>query len=167
MPFGGHLIPMDPSGWPDMNWLGMAAAIVFSMILGFIWFNPKTPMGKVWVRGQGMDPDNMPKAPGGKMAQSMVIMVVGSFLTWFVFAHTFAVYEDSFRNAATGGDATYDLKVMDGVMGGVFTWLGFFLPLNLGAVAWDNKPWSFALVTTLYYAVTLVVGGILLVLVGA
>ena len=157
---------MDPNAWPDINYLGMAAAIVFSMILGFIWFNPKTPMGKVWVRGQGFDPDNMPKPPGGKMAQSMIIMVVGSLLTWFVFAHTFAVYEDAYRNAATGGDATYDLTAMDGVMGGLFTWLGFFLPLNLGAVAWDNKPWSFAIVTTLYYLVTLVVGGLLLVYVG-
>jgi hypothetical protein len=149
-----------------MNWLGMVAAIVFSMILGFIWFNPKTPMGRVWVRGQGLDPANMPKPPSKEMAQSMIIMVVGSILTWFVFAHTFAVYQDADRNAATGGDPTYDLKVMDGLMGGFFTWLGFFLPLNLGAVAWDRKPWSFALVTTAYYLVTLLVGGLLLVLIG-
>ena len=93
-------------------------------------------------------------------------MVVGSFLTWFVFAHTFAVYEDSFRNAATGGDPTYDMSVMDGIMGGLFTWMGFFLPLNLGAVAWDRKPWSFALVTTAYYLVMLVVGGVLLTVIG-
>ncbi len=156
---------MDPAGWPDMNWLGMAAAIVFSMILGFIWFNPKTPMGKVWVRGQGFDPANMPRPQPKEMTQSMIIMVVGSFLTWFVFAHTFAVYEDAYRNAATGGNPTYDLTLLDGLMGGLFTWLGFFLPLNLGAVAWDRKPWSFALITTLYYLVMLLVGGALLVLI--
>ena len=157
---------MDPTGWPDINWLGMLAAIVFSMILGFIWYSPKTPMGKLWLRGQGLDPGNMPKVPGGKMAQSMLIMVVGSFLTWFVFAHTFAVYLDSFRNAATGGDATYKFTAMDGVMGGVFTWLGFFLPLNLGAVAWENKSWGYALNNALYYLIMLVVGALLLVYVG-
>ena len=157
---------MDPSAWPDINWLGMAAAIAFSMVLGFIWFNPKTPMGKVWVRGQGLDPGHMPKPPGGKMAQSMIIMVVGTFLTWFVFAHTFAVYQDAYRNVETGGTDGYELSLMDGFFGGLFTWLGFFLPLNLGAVAWDNKPWSFALVTTAYYFVTLVAGGLLLTLVG-
>lgn len=156
----------------DLNWLGLAAAFVFSMILGFIWFSPKTPMGKVWIRGQGMDPDNMPKAPGGKMAVSMLIMVVGSFLTWFVIAHTMVAYNDAYRydcredNSLAGCDGDdWNLTIMDGVMAGLFTWLGFFLPLNLGAVAWENKSWGYALNTTAYYLLMLVVGGILMVVI--
>jgi len=92
-------------------------------------------------------------------------MLVGVALLMFVFAHNVMVYQDAYRNVATFGKAGYHLTVMDGVMGGLFVWLGFFLPLNLGAVAWDRKPWSFALVTTAYYLVTLVVGGILLVVI--
>src|SRR5262245_53079878 len=98
---------MDPTGWPDMNWLGMALAIVFSMVLGFVWFNAKTPMGRVWMRGQGLDPANPPAPPKNMMIQSMAIMVVGSILMWFVFTHTFGVYKDAYRNTTTGGDPTY------------------------------------------------------------
>ena len=155
----------------DLNWIGLAAAFAFSMVLGFIWFNCKTPMGKVWMRGEGLDPDNLPPVPAGKMVQSMLIMVVGSFLMFFVMAHTFIAYQDSYSydcredNSLKGCDGdVWELTWMDGVMGGLFTWAGFFLPLNLGAVAWQRKSWGYALNTTAYYLIILVVGGLFLAL---
>lgn len=158
----------------DLNWLGLGLAALVSIILGFLWFSPKTPMGRIWMRGMGMDPANMPKVQAGKMVQSMAIMLVGTFFLWFVFAHTNVAYDDAYdkdcaadsTQSLCDGKADYDLTVLDGVMGGLFTWLGFFLPLNLGAVAWENKSWGYALNTTAYYLIQLVVGGILLVTVG-
>lgn len=152
----------------DINWIGLAAAFAFSVVLGFIWFSPKTPMGRVWMRGQGLDPASMAKPPAGKMVQSMLIMLVGTFLLWFVFSHTVIAYQDAYTLdceddpdlAGCDGDH-WNLTWMDGATGGLFTWLGFFLPLNLGAVAWENKSWGYALNTTAYYLIQLVVGGIL------
>jgi magnesium-transporting ATPase (P-type) len=147
----------------DLNYLGMGLAIVASMILGFLWYSPKTPTGKVWCRGMGMDPDNMTPPPGGKMAVSMILMVIGSLLLFFMLAHSFIAYRDAYRLDEAG----YDLKLVDGIMGGVFTWLGFIVPIQLNSVAFENRPWSFFFVNASYYLVMLVVAGILLVTVGA
>jgi hypothetical protein len=159
---------MDPATFDFslFNWLGFALAIVANIILGFIWYAPWFPTGKVWLRHQGLDPSNMPKMKGAAMAMSMVLMLVGAVLMMFVFAHTNGVYLDAFRNTATGGRAGYHLSVMDGVMGGFFTWLGFIVPLNLNAVAFERKPWGLFFVNAGYYLVTLVLAGILIATVG-
>lgn len=154
---------MDPNSFDvaELNWLAIAIAIVFNMILGFLWYSPKTPTGKVWMRAMGMPADVKPT--GGQMAKGLILMIVGSFLMFFVFAHNFWVYEDAYRNAATGGDATYELGIMDGVWGALFTWLGFFVPLLWSSQAWEGKPWSLFFVNAAYYLVALLVAGILLV----
>jgi hypothetical protein len=160
---------MDPASasFSGMNWLGLGLAFVANLVIGFIWYAPWFPTGAAWVRMQGMDPKNMPKAPGGEMAKSMVLgMLIGPLLMLFVFTHNFWVYLDAFRNTATGGKAGYKLSIMDGIMGGVFTWLGFIVPLNLNSVAFDRKPWKLFFINTGYYLITLVVAGILLVTVG-
>jgi hypothetical protein len=155
---------MDPAAmnFGDLNWLAIGLSWLALMVLGFVWYAKWFPTGKVWMRGMGWDPDNMPKPPAGKMAVSMVLMVLGSFLMMFVFAHTNMVYEDAFRNEDTGGQAGYDLQLMDGITGAFFTWLGFIVPLNLNAVAFDGKPWSLFFVNAGYYLVGLTVAGILL-----
>jgi hypothetical protein len=155
---------MDPNSFSfsDLNWLAIGIAIVVNMLLGFLWYSPKMPTGKAWMRAQGMDPNVRMKPTSGQMAKGLVLMVVGSFLLFFVFAHNFWVYQDAYRNAATGGDPGYDLSVMDGVWGALFTWLGFFVPVLWSSVAWENKPWSFFFVNAGYYLVTLLIAGILL-----
>ncbi|MHB1262343.1 MAG: DUF1761 domain-containing protein [Thermoplasmatota archaeon] len=155
---------MDPNAvnFGDLNWLAIGLSVLAMMILGFIWYAPWFPTGKVWLRNMGMDPKNMPKAPGGKMAMSMILMVIGAFLMMFVFAHTNLVYQDAFRNEDTGGDAGFDLRMMDTLTGAVFTWLGFIVPLNLNGVAFENKPWSMFFVNAGYYLVGLLIAGVLL-----
>ena len=150
-----------------LNWLGFGLALLFLIVLGFVWYAPWFPTGKVWLRGQGLDPGNMPKPKGGEMAKSMVLMLLGSVLMMFVFAHTNAVYEDAFGNTATGGKAGYQLTWMDGMVGGFFTWLGFIVPLNLNNVAFERGKWSMFGVHVGYYLVGLVVAGILIATVGA
>lgn len=146
----------------DLNWLAIGLSLLVLIVLGFVWYAPWAPTGKVWARGMGMDPGNMPKPPGGKMAVSLVLMVLGSFLMVFVFAHTFMVYEDAYRNESTGGQEDYDLSLMDGLMGAFFTWLGFIVPINLNTVAFENRSWGFFTVNVGYYLVGLAIAGILL-----
>lgn len=155
---------MDPNAanFGDLDWLAVGLSVLAMMIIGFVWYAPWFPTGKVWMRNMGMDPKNPPKPPGGKMALSMVLMVIGSFLMMFVFAHTNLVYQDAFRNEDTGGDAEFELRLMDTLTGALFTWLGFIVPLNLNSVAFENKPWSMFFVNAGYYLVGLLVAGILL-----
>lgn len=155
---------MDPDAvnFGDLNWLAIGLSVLAMMALGFVWYAKWSPTGKVWMRNMGMDPAKLPPPPAGKMAMSMALMVLGSFLMMFVFAHTNLVYEDAFRNAATGGDADFDLRLMDTLTGAVFTWLGFIVPLNLNAVAFENKRWSMFFVNAGYYLVALLIAGVLL-----
>jgi len=158
---------MDPATFDlsHFNWLGFGLSILVFMVLGFIWYAPWFPTGRVWVRASKMDMSQ--KIPARQMAMSMGMMVIGAVLLMFVYAHNMMVYEDAFRNVATGGKAGYKLTAMDGITGGFFTWLGFIVPLNLNAVAFDRKPWSLFGVNAGYYLVSLVVAGILIATVGA
>jgi hypothetical protein len=158
---------MDPASFSfsGINWLGLALAVVFNMVLGFLWYAKFTPTGKVWMREMKVPMDAKPN--NAQMVKGLVLMLVGVFLLMFVFAHNFWVYQDAFRNVATGGNATYKLALMDGIMGGVFTWAGFFLPQGLSQVAWEGKSWTLFFVNQGYNLVTMVVAGILLVTVGS
>lgn len=155
---------MDPNAmnFGDLNWLAIGLSVLAMMIIGFVWYAPWFPTGKVWMRHMGLDPKNAPKPPAGKMAVSMILMVIGSFLMMFVFAHTNLVYEDAFRNTDTGGEAGFELRMMDTLTGAFFTWLGFIVPLNLNGVAFENKPWSLFFINAGYYLVGLMVAGVLL-----
>lgn len=160
---------MDPTkmDFSLFNWLGFALAILAAIVIGFVWYAKWFPTGKAWMRYQGMDPDSMPRPPAGAMAVSMLLMLAGTFLMMFVFTHTNGVYLDAFRNPATGGQAGYRLSAMDGVMGGLFTWLGFIVPLNLNQVAFERKPWGLFWINAGHYLVVLVVAGLLIATVGA
>ncbi|MBI2078552.1 MAG: DUF1761 domain-containing protein [Euryarchaeota archaeon] len=138
----------------DINWLALAIAVVINIVLGFLWYSPKLPTGKIWMRGVGLSPDHKPTTK--QLAVAMVLMVVGSFLMMFVFQHTNLAYRDAY-----GLDqANYKLTVVDGIMGAVFTWIAFFVPVLWGSVAWENKPWSLFFVNAGYYLVTLVIAGV-------
>lgn len=147
-----------------INWLGVLLAVVANMIIGFVWYARWMPTGKIWMKAMKIDPKAKPT--GGQMAKGLILMIIGAFLIMFVFAHTNWAYQDAFRNTDAGGTEGYDLKIMDGIFGGLFTWLGFFVPMNLGSVAWEGKSWGLFFVNIGYWFVTLVVAGILLVSVG-
>ncbi len=143
----------------DLNgmWLAIVLAMVFNFFLGFVWYAKFTPMGRLWMTEMKLDPDVKP-APG-VMMRGMVLMIVGSFLTFFVLAHITVAYHDSYML----DEPAYKLTLMDGVMAGACIWLGFFVPLLWGGVAWEGKSWKLFFVNAGYHLIALVVGGILLV----
>lgn len=143
----------------DISWLAVGAAMLFNIVLGFLWYNPKLPTGRIWVLETGMDVDAKPS--GRAMAMTMGLMLVGVFLTMFVLAHVVV----AFRDAYLLDDATYQLSWADGLMGGFFTWLGFYLPVQLNGVAFERKSWSLTMVNAGYYLVALLAAGLILALV--
>ncbi len=146
----------------ELDWLAIGLSLLAFMILGFIWYAPWFPTGKVWMRNMGLDPRRLDKPSGGKMAVSMGLMALGSFLMMFVFAHTNMVYEDAFRNEGSGGREDFDLRVSDTLMGALFTWLGFIVPVGLNQVAFESKRWSTFFVNAGFYLVGLAIAAVLL-----
>ena len=138
----------------DLNWIALGIGMLVNIVLGFLWYAPKMPTGRIWMRDMKFPADMKPT--GKQMAVSVTLMAIGTFLLMFVLMHVFV----AFRDAYTLDDASItEIRMADGLMGGFFTWLGFFLPVNLSSVAWEAKPWSLFFVNTTYYLVTLLIVG--------
>jgi hypothetical protein len=115
-----------------VNYLAVIVCVLVAMPVGFLWFGPL--FGKAWAKQMGME--NMQPPGGGAMAKSMVIYALGSLLIAFVLAHSIAVWRPSTWNAGEDQAAW-----VYGLNGAFWTWLGFFLPLQMGRVAWEQKGW--------------------------
>jgi hypothetical protein len=136
-----------------INYTAVLAAMVANMVLGFLWYGPL--FGKAWAREVGVD--IAVKPPPKVFARAMTLMVVGTFLTCYVLAHSALVWRPSVWGAgADMPDASY------GFFSAFFTWIGFYVPLLLGSVAWENKSWKLFGINAAYSFVALLSAGMIL-----
>src|SRR3954471_23906213 len=96
-----------------LNYAAIAVSILANIIIGFLWFGPI--FGKPWAKEMKMTMDQKP--PVSFFIKAMILMIVGSFLMVFVFAHNFEVWRPSTWNA--GPDGAPGLM---GFQAGFFTW---------------------------------------------
>ena len=136
-----------------LNYLAIVAAVLSNMVLGFLWYGPF--FGKAWLKEMGLPLDCKPEPKA--MRRSLTLMVIGSFLTAFVLAHSVQIWRPS-----TWGVGTDDPAAMYGFFAGFFTWLGFYVPMLLGNVAWENKSWKLFAINAAYYFVALQFVGMIL-----
>jgi hypothetical protein len=137
-----------------INFLAIIIAVVANFIFGFIWYTPL--FGKAWGKEMGFDMTQKP--PKSAMIKGMVFMLIGNFLMAFVFAHNIAVW-----NPVTWGLPHSDMSVgAVAFSAAFFTWLGFFVPTDLGAVAWENKSWKLFFINTGYHFLSLLLVAIIL-----
>lgn len=135
-----------------INFIAIIIAVVANFILGFIWYTPL--FGKIWGRQMGMDPSQKPKM--SEMAKGMIFMVIGNFLFAWVFAHNIAAW--SFV------PGSQSMSPLSNVMSAaIFTWLGFYFPVDLGSVAWERKSWTLFFINTGYHLASLVLVALILV----
>ena len=72
-------------------------------------------------------------------------------------AHSIAVWRPSTWNA--GVDATLWVY---GVNAAFWTWIGFFLPLQMGRVAWEQKGWGLVAINASFDLTRLMIFGMIL-----
>lgn len=138
-----------------LNMLAVGIAVVANFIFGALWYMPL--FGKAWAKEMGMDP-NGPKPPASAMYKGMVIMVIGNFLMAFVFAHNIAVW-----NPITWGQPASTMAPMANAgMAAFFTWLGFFLPQDMGKIAWEQKSVKLLFIDTGYHFISLLIAAVIL-----
>jgi hypothetical protein len=125
--------------------------VVANFILGFLWYTPL--FGKAWAKEMGFDTSVKPA--GGQIAKGMIFMVIGNFFLAYVFAHNIAAW-----SYVPGTEAMPPaIKIMNST---VFTWLGFYLPVDLSTVAWENKSWKLFAINTSYHFMMLLVASVIL-----
>ena len=129
-----------------INILAIIIAVVANFIFGFIWYTPL--FGKIWGRHMGFDMNQKPKM--SEMTKGMIFMVIGSLLCAWVLAHNMAAW------AFVPGTETFS-PFTNAMMSAVFTWLGFYFPVDLGATAWERKSWTLFFINTGYHLLSLVV----------
>lgn len=130
-----------------INMLALFIAVVANFVLGYLWYTPL--FGKAWGEEMGFKMDQKP--PTGALMKGMIFMVIGNFFMAWVFAHNMAAW-----NPVTWGQPAGEIHPFGTAFeAAIFTWLGFFFPVDLGAVAWENKSWKLFFINTGYHFVSL------------
>ena len=138
----------------DINYLAVLACVVASMPLGAFWFGPG--FGKAWAAEMGYDP-NMPKPDGKFMAKAMSITLLGNLLIAFVLTHSALIWRPS-----TWGGSPDMADWIYGLNAAIWTWLGFFLPMQMNRVAWEMKRWKLVGINASHDLVRLTLFGMIL-----
>lgn len=139
-----------------LNMTAVLVAVVANFILGALWYMPL--FGKAWAKEMKIDMTG-PKPPTSVMVKGMSIMVIGSFLLAYVFAHNIAVW-----NPMTWGQPPSTMSsAQTACMAAFFTFLGFFLPQDLSRIAWENSSWKLFFINAGYHLISLFVVAFILV----
>lgn len=131
-------------------------AVVANFIFGALWYMPL--FGKAWAKEMNYDM-NGPKPPASVMIKGMFIMVIGNFLMAYVFAHNIAVW-----NPVTWGQTASTMSNgQNAFMAAMFTWLGFYVPQDIGRIAWEKASVKLFLINTVYHFLSLLIAAMILV----
>jgi hypothetical protein len=137
----------------EIKIIPIVVTVVANFILGFLWYTPL--FGKAWARE--MEFDMSVKPTGAQMTRGLILGFIGNIFLAYVFAHNIAAW--SFVPGMEEMSVTQ--TVMSAV---VFTWLGFYLPVDLNTVAWEGKSWKLFAINTSYHFMTLLVAALILIL---
>jgi hypothetical protein len=85
--------------------------------------------------------------------------VIGNFFMAFVFSHNIAVWDPR----TWGFNEPMMPPTMAALNAGVFTWLGFYMPVDLNTVAWEGRSWKLFFINTGYHLVAALVAAMILV----
>ena len=137
-----------------INIVAIIIAVVANFVLGFLWYTPL--FGKVWAKEMGFNMDQKP--PASAMIKGMVFMIIGNFLMAWVFAHNIAAWDPT----SWGQGPSLMSPAGNAVMASIFTWLGFYVPLDLNTVSWEMKSWKLFFINTSYHFLSLLVAAMII-----
>ena len=134
-----------------ISYTGIIVATLANFFVGFLWYT--VLFGKAWAKEMNIPMDVKPAA--GVMIKSLIMNLIGCFLLSYVFAHNNAAWTfvPGMDQMSTG------VKIANAA---VFTWLGFFVPVDINTVAWENKSWKLFFINTSYHLMMVLASAIIL-----
>lgn len=137
-----------------INFLAVFGAVVASFFFGFLWHGPL--FGKAWVRMMNLPADYAPSS--ASMMKSIAINLLGTFLMVVVFKNSL----DIWRPSAWGYLGVDKSFLYYAHFTGLFVWLGFFVPMLLNTVAWENRGWKLFGFNATYHFLNLQIIGLII-----
>lgn len=138
----------------EMNWLAQTAAILAYLALGSLWFGPL--FGQAWSREMGRD-EVSDEEKKQQLPKGLVLTLVGGFLLSFALRFVLAAFTPEYWSPGAGA-----LGWSDAWLGGFWAWLGYFVPVQLGRVAWEGRSWRLFAINTSYDFVVLSIMALIL-----
>ena len=129
-----------------LNYYAIAAAAASSIVIGFIWYGPL--FGTAWMKEMGVAPDFKPDP--SLMQRSLLLMTVGAVLTALALASALHI---------AGSRAPAALQGLATALG---AWAGFYVPMLLGGVAWENRSWKWFRINAGYHLMALLAAAMIL-----
>lgn len=155
----------------DINFLALLLAALSSLVVGFVWYNPKV-FGHIWMKESGMTEEKM---KGSNMiaifAMSILYAFFISFILQMLVIHQFGAL------GMVGGDPSiakpsYEAFIADyglafrtfkhGALHGFMTGLFFVLPVIGVNSLYERRSFKYVLVSGGYWVITcMIMGGII------
>ena len=142
---------------PDIpfNIITLLICTVAGFFLSYVWYTPL--FGKVWAREMGFDHAEVPPTP--VLLKALGLTVLSVFLVAMVLSSNIEAWTPS-----TWGFKDANIpKYAQALQAGVFTWMGFFLPTLLHAVAWEKRSWKLFSIHAGYYLTLLMLTSFIIV----
>lgn len=124
----------------DINWMGVLAGIVVSMLVGYVWYSMPV-FGRTWMNLIGKTEADLKAGAGPAMGGAVVV----SFILSYVMAHVL-----QYVNANTW---------QDGAVTGVWMWLGFVFTTVAVHNFFSRKPFTLTIIDSGYHLVQLALMG--------
>lgn len=152
------------------NFYAILAATFVSLVVGFIWYNPKV-FGTIWMNETGMTEE---KARQSNMLKVFGLTIFYSFLISLTLS-SIVIHQIGALGMVGGPDnvvkalPSYAAFIADygnafrsfqhGALHGFFTGLFFVLPITAINSLFEQKSWKYILVTSGYWMVSLTIMG--------
>lgn len=116
-----------------INWIAILVATATAFMIGGLWYS--LLFVKPWAKEMGMKMDKKPSAKA--MRKAFALQASGLFLTSYVIAHTVQVWRPSVWGVGMEAPGW-----QYGLMCAFFTWIGFYVPMQFGKIAWEMRSWK-------------------------
>lgn len=149
-----HLRALDVITPAPADFVAMGAAFVAYFVASFLWWGPL--FGKKWAQHMGLRMDGRPP-----MALPMALQALGTLLLTYVLWHVMQAFVVTHEGGLV---ARGELDLVSALTGAFFVWLGFFVPVQLGRVAWEKASWGLFAINAFGHLVAIAVASVALAL---
>lgn len=128
----------------SINIWSVIVATIVAFIIGAVWYSPIL-FGKEWMTLNKFSDKDMNEAKSKGLTKLYVLQLIFTLISMTVLG---------FAITASGSFGT-----SNGAFVGFLAWLGFVLPIHVGSLIWEQRPFKLILISTVNMLLTLVVGG--------